>query len=193
MTPGGRMKNLALGRRLAAAAMILTLAVLPLTAQTRVTMPKNKYKVQDDIKLGRDTSRQVDRQFPMLSDSQTERYVESVGERLVAAIPAEFQQSAFDYKFDVVNARDINAFALPGGPMYVNRGMIEAAKNEGEMAGVMAHEISHVAMRHATAQHTKQTGATNTLRTLGLILGGAIVGGQAGAQLGAIGAAAFTT
>src|SRR5205814_5992592 len=59
------------------------------------------------------------------------------------------------YYFKVVNASDLNAFALPGGPMYVNRGMIEAAKTEGEMAGVMAHELSHVALRHGTAQATK--------------------------------------
>ena len=69
-----------------------------------------------------------------------------VGQRLVAAIPSEFQHPEFQYYFKVVNARDINAFALPGGPMYVNRGMIEAARTEGEMAGVMAHEISHVAL-----------------------------------------------
>jgi predicted Zn-dependent protease len=61
------------------------------------------------------------------------------------------------------------------------------------MAGVMAHEIAHVAMRHATAQATKQSSAGNTLRTLGLILGGAVVGGQAGAQLGALGASIWTT
>src|SRR5688572_27642771 len=185
------MKNLALGRRLAAAAVIWTLTVLPLVAQTRVTMPKNKYKVQDDVKLGRDASRQVDRQFPMLNDAQTERYVESVGERLVSAIPAEFQQTAFDYEFDVVNARDINAFALPGGPMYVNRGMIEAAKNEGEMAGVMAHEISHVALRHATAQQTKISNPLNQILGIGAILGGAVLGGQAGAQAGQIFAAGY--
>ena len=68
--------------------------------------------------------------------------------------------------------------------MYVNRGMIEAAKNEGEMAGVMAHEIAHVALRHATAQATKQSSFGNQLGTIGLILGGAILGGQGGAQLG---------
>ena len=81
--------------------------------------------------------------------------IPSVGQRLVAAIPSEFQHPEFRYNFRVVDARDINAFALPGGPMYVNRGMIEAARNEGEMAGVMAHEISHVALRHATAQATE--------------------------------------
>ncbi len=171
--------------------MVWALAVLPLTAQTRVTMPKNKYKVQDDVKIGRDASRQVEQQFPMLNDDQADRYVEGVGERLVAAIPSEFQQPAFDYKFDVVNARDINAFALPGGPMYVNRGMIEAAKNEGEMAGVMAHEISHVALRHATAQQTKVNSPLNQILGIGAILGGAVLGGQAGAQAGQIFAAGY--
>ncbi|MGH9201798.1 MAG: M48 family metalloprotease, partial [Vicinamibacterales bacterium] len=82
------------------------------------------------------------------------------------------------YTFDVVNQKEINAFALPGGPMFLNRGMIEAAKTEGEVAGVMAHEISHVALRHGTAQATKgqkfQIGAI-----AGQVLG-AIVGGTAG-------------
>ncbi|MCA1590651.1 MAG: M48 family metalloprotease, partial [Acidobacteria bacterium] len=96
-------------------------------------------------------------------------------------------------QFDVVNARDINAFALPGGPMYVNRGMIEAARNEGEMAGVMAHEIAHVALRHATAQATRQNSVGSTLGQLGLILGGAILGGQTGAQAGAVAAQAWQT
>lgn len=174
-----------------ATAMIWTLAVMPLAAQTRVTMPKNKYKVQQDVQYGRQASQQVERQFPLLNDSQTDRYVENVGERLVAAIPAEFRQPAFNYEFDVVNARDINAFALPGGPMYVNRGMIEAARNEGEMAGVMAHEISHVALRHATAQQTKLSNPLNQILGIGAILGGAVLGGQAGAQAGQIFAAGY--
>ena len=131
--------------------------------QTRISMPKNKYKVQDDIKIGREAAQQVEQQMPILNDAETTRYVQEVGRRLVDAIPSQFQQPAFQYNFSVVNARDINAFALPGGPMYVNRGMIEAAKNEGEMAGVMAHEISHVALRHATAQQTKATSAKTAM------------------------------
>ena len=176
-------------------ASALLAAVLPLVslAQTRVAMPKNKFKVQDDVKLGNDAARQVEQQFPILNDAQAQDYVSRVGEKLVAAIPPAFRQPAFDYRFKVVNASDINAFALPGGPMFVNRGMIEAARNEGEMAGVMAHEISHVALRHATAQQTKQGSVGNTLGTIGLILGGAILGGQAGAQAGAIAAAAWQT
>src|SRR5262249_24970331 len=103
------------------------------------------------------------------------------GRRLVASIPSQFQHPEFQYYFKVVNARDINAFALPGGPMYVNRGMIEAARTEGEMAGVMAHEISHVALRHGTAQATKG----QKYSILGGIAGvaGTILGGPGVGQL----------
>ena len=162
-------------------------------AQTSVSAPKNKYKVQDDIELGRKTAQQVEQKYPILPDEDANAYVERVGQRLVASIPPQFRQPAFDYRFKVVNASDINAFALPGGPMYVNRGMIEAGRNEGEMAGVMAHEISHVALRHSTAQATKQSSAGSVLGQLGLILGGAILGGSTGAQLGALGANAWMT
>lgn len=175
--------------------MIWTMAMMPLaaTAQTRVSMPKNKFKIQDDVKIGREYSVEIEKQFPVLNDRQANDYVQDVGSRLVASIPSQFQQPAFNYNFQVVNASDINAFALPGGPMYVNRGMIQAAKNEGEMAGVMAHEIAHVALRHATAQATKQGSVGNQLGTLGLILGGAIFGGQTGAQAGMIAAQAWQT
>jgi len=172
-----------------------TMALLPLAAigQTRIVMPKNRYKVQDDVKVGRQAAAEVERQMPLLNDSLTQQYIESIGRRLAAAIPPEFQQPAFDYEFKVVNASDINAFALPGGPMFVNRGMIEAAKNEGEVAGVMAHEMSHVALRHATAQQTKQGSFGNQLGIIGMVLGGAILGGQSGAELGAAGAQAWMT
>jgi Zn-dependent protease with chaperone function len=175
-----------LSKYLAGVALVWALLILPVAGfgQTRISMPRNKYKVEDDIKLGRDAARQVEQQMPILNDAEATRYVQEVGRRLVAAIPPEFQQSQFQYTFQIVNARDINAFALPGGPMFVNRGMIEAAKNEGEMAGVMAHEISHVALRHATAQATKQSNPLNQIIGIGAVLGGAILGGQTGAVLG---------
>ena len=180
------MKKFNLGKNLAVFALIWTMFVLPVAVlgQTRVEMPKNKYKVQDDVKIGREASQEVERQFPILNDYEATNYVESVGERLARAIPAQYQQPAFDYQFKIVNARDINAFALPGGPMYVNRGMITAARTEGEMAGVMAHEISHVALRHATAQQTKLNNPLNQILGIGAILGGAVLGGETGAQLG---------
>jgi Zn-dependent protease with chaperone function len=158
-------------------------------AQMKIVAPKNSYKVSDDVKLGQEASAEVRKELPLLNDSRVEEWAEDIGATLVRAIPSEFQHSEFRYTFDVINQKEINAFALPGGPMYLNRGMIEAAKTEGEVAGVMAHEISHVALRHGTAQATKGQGAA-ILGTLGQI-GGAIIGGglgqilSAGSQLGA--------
>ena len=182
------MKKYNLGRNLATIVLAWTIIMLPMvglvSAQTRIKAPKNKYKIQDDVKIGREASVEVEKQFPIISDAQMSRYIEDVGRKLVNAIPSEFQQSEFRYTFKIVNARDINAFALPGGPMYINRGMIEAARNEGEMAGVMAHEISHVALRHGTAQATQQSNPINQVLGIGAILGGAILGGQTGAAIG---------
>src|ERR1044071_7759640 len=141
------------------AAWLLALAVFatPLAglARTQIKYHSNRYNPSDDDKLGRQAAAEAEQQFPLLRDSEVQSYVESVGQRLVSAIPSEFQHPEFRYYFRVINASDINAFALPGGPMYVNRGMIQAARSEGEMAGVMAHELSHVALRHGTAQATK--------------------------------------
>ena len=166
--------------------MMFAMTILPMTVmgQTRIKMPKNKYKIQDDVKIGQQASAEVEKQFPILRDRESTNYVQGVGDRLVRSIPNEFQQPAFEYEFEIVNARDINAFALPGGPMYLNRGMIQAAKTEGEMAGVMAHEISHIALRHGTANATKQSNPLNQILGIGAVLGGAILGGQAGAAIG---------
>jgi beta-barrel assembly-enhancing protease len=182
-------------KNLTALALIWAMLAMPLMifAQTRVSMPKNRYSVQDDIRLGQQAAAEVERQMPILNDSLVANYVQDVGRRLVSAIPSQYHHPGFQYSFRVVNARDINAFALPGGPMYVNRGMIEAARTEGEMAGVMAHEIAHIALRHGTAQATRQGSWGSQLGTIGMILGGAILGGQTGAQIGAMGAQAWQT
>src|SRR6476620_9498294 len=155
---------------------------MPYSANAQATQIKyhgNKYSTQDDIKLGRQAAQEAESQFPLLRDEQVRSYVENVGRRLVTAIPSEFQHPEFQYYFKVVNASDINAFALPGGPMYVNRGMIEAARSEGEMAGVMAHELSHVALRHGTAQASKAQKYGLLAGILGI--GGQIIGAPAGA------------
>src|ERR1700682_1786619 len=168
-------------------AMAIVLMPFAAFAQTQIVYHENKYKPTDDVKLGRQAAAEAERQFPLLHDAEVEAYVEKIGQRLVAAIPPEFQHPEFRYYFKVVNARDINAFALPGGPMYVDRGMIEAAHTEGEMAGVMAHELSHVALRHGTAQATKarkyQAGAT-AVAILGTILGGPGLGQAAQDSVG---------
>ncbi len=189
------MKKFNLGESLTAGSLALAIFLMPLlaVAQTNIVAPKNKYKIQEDIKIGQQASQEVRQQMPILNDSETTRYVQEIGRRLVNSIPSQFQHSEFRYSFEVVNARDINAFALPGGPMFVNRGMIEAARNEGEMAGVMAHELSHVALRHGTAQATKMSNPLNQILGIGAVLGGAVLGGQGGAQLGQIFAQGYFT
>ncbi len=148
-------------------------------SQTQIKYHSNKYKPSDDVRLGRQAAAEVEQQMPILRDAEATSYISGVGQRLVNSIPSEFQHPEFQYYFKIVNARDINAFALPGGPMYVNRGMIEAAHNEGEMAGVMAHELSHEILRHGTAQATKAQKYGLLAGILGI--GGQILGGPAGA------------
>jgi hypothetical protein len=160
---------------------MLTVAVTAASAQTQITPDKNKYSPAQDVQIGRQAAEEVRRELPMLDNDRVDDYVERVGERLADAIPQQYRHSEFRYSFDVVNQKEINAFALPGGPMFLHRGMLEAAKSEGEVAGVMAHEIAHVALRHGTAQATKaekfQIGAI-----AGQVLG-AIVGGGLGSVI----------
>jgi hypothetical protein len=163
------------------AAWLVVAVASSAAAQTQITADKNRYTPAQDVQIGREAAQEVRGQLPLLNDDRVDDYIERIGQRLVTAIPPEFRHPEFRYSFDVVNQREINAFALPGGPMFLHRGMIEAAKSEGEMAGVMAHEISHVALRHGTAQATKaekfQIGAI-----AGQVLG-AIVGGTAGSVI----------
>jgi predicted Zn-dependent protease len=180
------MKKNGFGMIIMSLAMAVALVAMPLLAigQTDIKIPKNKYKVADDQKLGADYSRQVEQQLPILNDVESTRYLQQVGDRLEGAIPQKYRQPAFNCGFKIVNARDINAFALPACYLYVNRGMIEAAKNEGEMTGVMAHEISHAMLRHSTAQMTQQSNPLKQILGIGAILGGAIVLGETGAAIG---------
>jgi predicted Zn-dependent protease len=159
--------------------MVILLAGAMLSAQTQIELRKNSFSPAQDVRLGREAAGEVRQQLPMLRDRQTDALVDDIGARLVAAVPARFRQPAFRYSFDVVNLREINAFALPGGPMFLNRGMLQAAETDDEVAGVMAHELSHVVLRHGTLQAAKaqkfQFGAL-----AGQILG-SIVGGTKGA------------
>ena len=167
--------------RVVTASIGVVLMAVTMTAQTAITPPPNKYSPGDDVKLGREAAQQVEQKMPILHDDNVNSYLNGIGQRLVGAIPPELQHAEFQYSFTGVNVREINAFALPGGPMFINRGMIEKAHNEGEVAGVMAHELSHVALRHGTAQATKATPYA-----MGQIAGavlGAIVGGRTGSVI----------
>jgi hypothetical protein len=172
-------------------AVAITMMPSATVAQTPIKIHSNKFSLEDDVKLGREAAAEAEKKMQLVRDPQLEGYVMRVGERLAAAIPQEFQHPEFQYSFKVVNAKEINAFALPGGPMYVNSGMINAAKTEAEMAGVMAHEISHVALRHGTAQVSKAQKYSMLSQILGM--GGAVMGGPIGsiAQMGAQGVGVY--
>jgi hypothetical protein len=177
-------------RQTSAAVFVAFLTTAALVGgQTRVTAPKNKYSPAEDVKLGREAAAEVQREMPMLNDDRVDDYVERVGERLVENIPSEFQHSEFRYTFDVVNLREINAFALPGGPMFAHRGMLERANSEGEVAGVLAHEISHVALRHGTAQASAAT--PYQIGQIGSAILGAIIGGRTGQVVSGVGQFGF--
>jgi Zn-dependent protease with chaperone function len=167
-----------------AATVALALA-LPagLAAQTVVKLPKNKYTPQQDVQLGREAAAEVRQQYPLIKDERIQKYLTSLGDRLVAAAPQELKQPVYEYSFTPVNLKEINAFALPGGPMFVNRGMFDAAATEGEVVGVMAHELSHVLLRHGTANATKAQNPWLQLGQIAGAVGGAVVGGEAGSAI----------
>lgn len=128
----------------------------------------NLFTPEQDIELGRQSAAKIGQQVPIMTDEATVSYVRQLGARLAAKAPG----FPFTYHFEVVATREINAFALPGGYIFVNAGTLAAAKNEGELAGVMAHEISHVALRHGTNQASKAYVAKTGLSILRGIAGG---------------------
>lgn len=140
----------------------------------------NMFSPQQDIEVGQQASVDAERQLPILNDSRVNNYLNTLGQRLAAHAPGY----KFPYTYKTVNDRAINAFALPGGHIYINRGVIEAADNEAQLAGVMAHETAHVALRHGTNQASKASAAQVPLAILGGLLGSNSTG-AALAQLGA--------
>jgi beta-barrel assembly-enhancing protease len=136
--------------------------------------------VKDEIAMGREAQQQVRKTVPVLTDSEVTAYVARLGKTLAtrAAGPR------YPYSFSVANNRDLNAFALPGGPVWIHRGILHAAANESQVAGVLAHEIAHIAQRHAADQITKQLVANGFLGLLGAVLGND-PGGARTAQVGA--------
>ncbi len=136
---------------------------------------------EDQIKLGLQAMAEVYKQMPVLPDSSPiTQYVQQLGMRLQKQIPPE---RSWPYQFHVVQQKEVNAFALPGGPIFINVGTINSAATEGQLAGVMAHEMSHVYMQHSAKQ------ATSTKRTIAEILGaaGEMLGGGALGSLARVG------
>jgi len=156
------------------AVFVLLFAPALLADKTKLKPGINSFTPQQDIQLGRQSANEVERTMPMCNDPRVDAYLARIGKRLVDHLNTS--GIAYPWEFHCVNDKAINAFALPGGFVFVNRGAIEAADNEAQLAAVMAHELSHVALRHGTNQVTKAHYAqlgTGVLSVAGGILGGA--------------------
>ncbi|MFQ5927287.1 MAG: M48 family metallopeptidase [Terriglobia bacterium] len=151
------------------AALVVFAQAVPAAAdRTRLKPGWNIFKPAQDIELGREASAEAEKQLPLLRDPRVDAYLNRLGRRLAAQAPGH----EFPYQFKSINDGAINAFALPGGFIYINRGTIEAADNEAQLAGVIAHEIAHVALRHGTNQLTKAMAWRFPLVIAGGLLGG---------------------
>ena len=162
-------------------ALILAVALGAYAADSRTKLKPgwNLFSPKQDIDMGRESAKQAEMQLPILNDRQASIYIDTLGKRLASHAPGE----KYPYQFKIVNDTAINAFALPGGFIYVNRGAIDAADSENQIAGVIAHEIGHVVLRHGTNQVSKAYLAQAPLAILGGVLGSNSIGSVLG-QLG---------
>lgn len=174
-------------------ALCLTLAIfLPVFAQkspkqTEVKVQKTSMSRDQEVQLGKEAAAQVEREMEVVKNAEIENWLNQIGQRLARAKEA----NAYPYYFKLINDQSVNAFALPGGPMYVHTGLLQAADTEGEVAGVLAHEMSHVALRHGAAQMGKQQTWGTLFGLAGAALGAATTNSQGECgmlcQIGALG------
>lgn len=179
---GGRISG-AVGRAgVALAALFFLVATGAAAQRTKYRPGWNIFSPQQDVQLGLKAAQDAQKKLVMCNEPKLDAYLTQVGKRLAAKTPT----GGVDYPFEFhcVNDKAINAFALPGGYVFVNRGTIEAARNEAQLAAVMAHELSHVALRHGTSQASKATAAQLPIA----ILGGVIGGSSSGALITQLGA-----
>jgi predicted Zn-dependent protease len=128
----------------------------------------NLFTVEQDIEVGKQSAAEAEKKLELLGEPTVDAYLN----RLVQALVAHAPGAKYPYHAKAVREKQVNAFALPGGPMYVNSGLLLAARSEAELAGVMAHELSHVALRHGTHQASEAYVAQTGLGILGSLLGG---------------------
>ena len=145
-------------------------------------LPVAKYNgtKERDIQIGKQYAAEVEKEMKVVPNEELTAYINRVGQKLVSS---GLLDKDFPYTFKVVQEPSINAFALPGGPMFVHTGLIAAADNEAQLAGVLAHELAHVSLRHGLANASKQ----QTISTIGG-LGAGILGGMLGGSLGGLAA-----
>lgn len=165
------MRTKGVARMGAIIAIVLTLGAAPVlmteaSAQTRLRPGFNLFSLRDDVEIGRQSAVQIERQYRTYED----RRVTLIGRRLAA----RSSMPGLPWRFRVIDRSDVNAFALPGGYIYVTSGLLRAVRNDDELAGVLAHEIMHVTLRHGTNQASKAMLAQAPLQILSSQLGGGL-------------------
>jgi len=131
-----------------------------------VTLTGCGVSTQQEIEMGSQYSQQINAQLPIVGDREVNRYINTLGDS-IAKLTA--RNDIPDWKFYVVDSKEVNAFAVPGGYIYVNRGLIERTQRMDQLAGVLGHEIGHVVRRHSIKQMQQQQGA-NVGVTLACVL-----------------------
>ena len=141
----------------------------------------NLFSKQQDVELGEANAKQVLAKYQVADNPFLQDYVRRIGNRLADA--PEARQSGFQFRFTVLNVPEVNAFALPGGQMFIYTGLLKVCDNEAQLAGVMGHEMSHVILRHGTHEASKAN-----LIQLPALLAGSLIGNDSGmaklAQMG---------
>lgn len=162
-------------RRLVASAMLITAATACATIST-----------QQEVQMGQEYSQQINAQLPILQDAEINRYINVLGDSIAKVNDPRNLQ----WHFYVVDTKEVNAFAVPGGYIYVNRGLIEQADKMDQLAGVLGHEIGHVLNRH-TVKLMEKENAANVGVQLGCILTNVCTNAAAGAAINVAGTAVF--
>jgi beta-barrel assembly-enhancing protease len=164
------------GRKRALQACLLALACAPgaRAQRSKLKPPWNMYSPETDVQVGKQNAEILEKRLPLCNVPKVDAYLTKLGLKLVGKLPTHGVQ--YPWQFHCVNSKEINAFALPGGYVFVNRGAIEVSDNEAQLAAVMAHELSHVALRHGTAQASKAQIMQGAAGIFGGIFGGSTGG-----------------
>jgi len=156
------------------------------TATLALALGACAVSTQQEVQLGTDYAQQINAQLPIVSDPEINRYINVLGDSIARLADSR----NLDWHFYVVDAKEVNAFAVPGGYIYVNRGLIERANNMSQLAGVLGHEIGHVTERHSVEQMQKAQGA-NIGVTLACVLTSVCNNQAAGTAINLAGGAVF--